>query len=216
MIGAAGAPGLAGSGPGSRGDGPGSGGDVENRNLSSKQIKKASSNQSDQKCDAPSLLPHGIGLQIGGNAELGAPDLAGIGGSASKSLGVFNDPNAGLSAHGFESGGGLAYAGAHSTGAPAQNSSSSILGASFSAGAAGFLTNATSVQQLSGPFTTYSLNIGVGPAQVSVQLSIGGRIWQLSLSPPLAETTEGLSVSKMMTSTATDQSDDASNQSNCF
>jgi hypothetical protein len=62
-----------------------------------------------------------------------------------------------------------------------------------------FLTNAQSAQELTGPFTTDSLDIGVGPFQTGFQLSYGGGIWQFGWSPPFAGLTFGLSYSEVVT-----------------
>jgi hypothetical protein len=62
---------------------------------------------------------------------------------------------------------------------PGPISSSSAYGASASGGGASrFFTNAQSVQQLGGPFTTDSVDLGVGPIQFAAQLSYGGGIWR--------------------------------------
>jgi RHS repeat-associated protein len=155
------------------------------------------------QCGAPSVLPHGIGLSVGANAEAGVPWLLGAGGNGSVGGGAFYSSTTGVSTGGFASGGATGYAGGSSIGAPSQSSAPWVLGASAGGGASLFLTNAQSVQQLSGPFSTYSLNVGFGPAQFSAQLAVGGGIWQLSVSPPFAGATFGGSASQITTNTAT-------------
>src|SRR5258708_37558806 len=68
------------------------------------------------------------------------------------------------------------------------------------------LTNATSPEDLLGPFTTYSVNAGEGPFQASVQLSVGASsngkgIYNLSFSPPGFGLSAGADVSVYQTST---------------
>ena len=46
-------------------------------------------------------------------------------------------------------------------------------------------TNAASSQQLAGPFTTLSIKVGGSIANLGVQFSTGGGIWQLSVTPPV-------------------------------
>jgi hypothetical protein len=48
-----------------------------------------------------------------------------------------------------------------------------------------FLTNAGSVRQLSGPFSTLNFNVGISVAQLQVSYAKGGNIWYLQISPPL-------------------------------
>jgi len=156
-------------------------------------------------------MPHGIGGGVAGEGEIGAGRgflRGGTGGQLSEGWGMFgfNDRHEPLSQARFTSGGVATYNSGWYTGAPHQESEPWIAGASLGGGAYGFLTNAVSPQQLSGPFETYSLNVGVGPAQFSIQASIGEAqngttIWQLNLSPPLAGETAGLSASKMTTTT---------------
>lgn len=150
--------------------------------------------------------PHGfgIGLMGGANAEAGVV-AAGAAAQTSPGGGFFRNSTDGWSGGTFDSGGATAYAGSSSTGTPAQTSTPAVGGLSLGGGASLFLTNAGSVQQLSGPFNTYSLNLGVGPLQFSAQLATGGGIWQFSLSPPFAGATFGFSGSKMVTSTETSQ-----------
>lgn len=78
-----------------------------------------------------------------------------------------------------------------------------MAGAFAGVGFSGFLTNARSVNQLSGPFQTSTLNVGVGPFKFSASLSTGGGIWELSFGPPFAGVGAGLSVSSVVTNTVT-------------
>lgn len=158
--------------------------------------------QQPQQCGPPSLLPHGIGLSAGGNVEVGV-GVAGAAAQATTGGGAFYSSSSGDSAGTFVSYGAAANAGRAVAGVPAQASTPVVAGASLGGGASLFVTNAQSVQQLSGPFTTYSVNVGFGPAQFSAQLSVGGGIWQASVSPPYAGLTAGASISKITTNTET-------------
>jgi hypothetical protein len=84
----------------------------------------------------------------------------------------------GLNAGGFASGVAAAYAGSRMAAAPAQSGSSWILGAYAGLGGGFTFTNATNVQQLSGPFATTSVSLPFA----SGSLSQGGGIWQLSVT----------------------------------
>ncbi len=69
-----------------------------------------------------------------------------------------------------------------------------------------FVTNARSVQQLTGLFTTLTLNVGAGPVKFSAQLSFGGGIWQFSVGPPVPYVSFGTpsaSTTKVTTRTVT-------------
>jgi hypothetical protein len=91
----------------------------------------------------------------------------------------------------------------HVAAAPSQSVQPGIFGAYAGAGGSIFFTNARSVQQLSGPFTTYSLNVGVGPVKFSVQYATGGSINVLSIGPPYAGASIGGSITRTVTNTAT-------------
>ena len=159
--------------------------------------------QQTNQCGVPSALPHGVGISAGGGAEAGLPKALGAGANGAVGAGEFYSSTTGFSHGGFAEGGATAYAGNLAVGAPAQTSAPGVALASVGAGASIFVTNAQSVQQLSGPFTTYSLNVGVGPFQFSAQLALGGNIWDFSLSPPLGGVTFGVSGSKITTNTVT-------------
>jgi hypothetical protein len=155
-----------------------------------------------QQCGPTSAWPHGGGLSAGGSLELGLPGLAGAAGQVSTGIGAFHDTSTGWSGGTFDTGGATAYFGSSAIGTPKQ-SSPGVLGASVGGGAFGFVTNAQSVQQLGGPFSSYSLNLGFGSAQFSVNLATGGGIWALSVSPPFAGVTFLGSASKITTNTTT-------------
>lgn len=64
-----------------------------------------------------------------------------------------------------------------------------------------FLTNAQSVQQLGAPFTTDSVDIGIGPIEFGAQLSYGNGVWQFSVSIGPMGLTLGASASQTITNT---------------
>ncbi len=146
----------------------------------------------------------GAGVGAGYNADLGvgaagASSTGGVGGGLfhNGAGGLFGGYSGGLSA----SGGTAAYAGSHMAGVPSQTSSSFVLGGYAGAGANFFFTNAGGSQQLAGPFTTVSVNVGIGIANLGVQLSFGGGIWQLSVTPPIASVGYGAAGSVIRTNT---------------
>jgi RHS repeat-associated protein len=117
----------------------------------------------------------GIGLGAGYNLDLGVA-TAGASSTGGVGAGAFHNRGGGFtsgySAGAFASGGATTYAGSHVIGIPQQSSSTVFaLGAYAGAGTNLFVTNAASVQQLSGPFTTLSVNVGVGVAKLG-----GGRV----------------------------------------
>ncbi len=170
-------------------------------------FKRKPSRPQGQKCGAPSLAPHGVGLSAGGNAEAGV-GAAGAAGQISTGGGYFHNSNGGWSSGTYISYGAAANAGSATAGTPTQSSTPFVAGASLGGGASLFVTNAQSVHQLEGSFTTYSLNVGIGPLQASVQLSVGGDIWQFGISPPVAGETLGFSVSSVTTNTEVDPNND--------
>lgn len=111
------------------------------------------------------------------------PKVAGAAVQGSLGIGGFLDNNRRPTVAAFNTTGAAANAGNCAADSPSQNSLGVLLG-SISRGVSRFLTNAQSKRQLSGPFTTRTLDVGVGPYQVSVSLSTGGGIWQLSFNPP--------------------------------
>lgn len=148
----------------------------------------------------------GAGIGAGYNVDLGvakagASSTAGFGGALfhNRAGGI----GSGYSAGAFASGAATAYAGSHVVGAPTQTSNTVFaLGAYAGAGANVSVTNAASSQQLAGPFTTVSINLGVGQANLGVQVSFGKGIWQVSVTPPIASVGIGVSGSVVTTNTA--------------
>jgi RHS repeat-associated protein len=146
----------------------------------------------------------GIGLIGSGSAQAGG-SLAGAMSTSFVGGGMFLDSRTGLSDGLFAGGVNLMYALAHISGSPAQTAQPSVIGASAEAGVSIFFTNARSVQQLSGPFTTYAINVGFGPAQSSIQLASAGSIWMASFSPPGAGVAMGGSYTQAVTNTISQQ-----------
>lgn len=147
-------------------------------------------------------------LSYGGNvdASLG---IYGITGTASAGGGIFSDNRTGTSAGGFLSGGGAMYLGTLKAGLPAQQGQPFSFGVYGGVGPSLWLSNARSVQQLGGPFTTLSLNMGYGIAKGSLQLAYSDGIWQLSVGLPIPRTgaaTPSASASKLTTTTGTTKS----------
>lgn len=114
---------------------------------------------------------------------------------------MFYDSKTGFSDGLFATGAALANFFSHVAAAPSQSVQPGVLGAYAGAGGSVFFTNARSVQQLSGPFTTYSLNVGVGPYKFSVQYASGGSVKVLSIGPPYAGVSIGGSITRTTTNT---------------
>jgi len=54
-----------------------------------------------------------------------------------------------------------------------------------------------SSQQLAGPFTAVSINVGVAVANFGAQVSYGGGVWQVSITPPVVSLGIGAAGSKV-------------------
>jgi RHS repeat-associated protein len=120
--------------------------------------------------DPPGLW--GFGVSAGASGEAGVW-AAGLGATGSVGAGAFFDglqPSVG----GFASGGAFAGGpgwGVSAPGCPSNNNWA--LGGFVGGGANVFVTNANNVFDLSGPFRTYSLNVGWGARVLSIQFAIG-------------------------------------------
>jgi len=144
----------------------------------------------------------GIGITGDVNADLGV-GVTGATASGFGGGGLFYDSNTGFSDGAFGGGAALAYFMAQVAAAPAQNVQPVILGAYVGGGASIFVTNARSVQQLGGPFTTWAVNLGYGPIKLSVRYAFAGSIGVLSISPPRAGGSLGFSLTRTVTNTKT-------------
>jgi len=132
---------------------------------------------------------------------------AGTSVTGSLGAGLFRDGGnggTGWSGGAFASGGAAAFAGSHVSGAPPQTRQNvSGFGLFGGVGAGVFFTNASSVQQLSGPFSTLNFNVGYSYAQLQIQYAKSGNTWYLQISPPPLGFSGGFSVTTMNTTTAT-------------
>ena len=150
-------------------------------------------------------MPHGAGVGIGASFDAGAI-VTGATATGSVAGGVFYQGGKGISAGGTATGGVALYKGKHKLGTPKQDQGKTVnFGAYAGGGAFAFVTNATNVNQLSGHFSTTSLNVGVGFTKFSLQISTGNGIWEFSFGPPIPYASPGLgfSVSQMTTETCT-------------
>jgi hypothetical protein len=165
----------------------------------------------DKRCPSASAslnaLPHGGGILFSGTAEVGV-GAAGATVNGTASLGannLFVDNDGNVSTGTFVSGDAVAYAGEnHVAAAPAQTKVAppSVVGASAGVGAFFFLTNAQSAYQLSGPFATTNINIGMGP-KMSFTFSYdpASKTWLFAVNPPALGLGAGVSGSVVTTST---------------
>lgn len=96
---------------------------------------------------------------------------------------------------------GGAFAGERRGGVGYPGKKGSVSGISAGAGLTGFYTNANSVTELKGSFTTYNFNIGLGPVQLSLQAAISGKTMVFAAGIPGMGTTGGASVSTYKTTT---------------
>ena len=99
-----------------------------------------------------------------------------------------------------------AYFGGAYTGAPKQQGQPFSFGAFAGYGPSVWVSNAQSAQQLKGPFTTLTLNLGATLVKGSVQLSYANGIYMLSVGPPVPYVSGGTpsaSFDKLTTTTAT-------------
>jgi RHS repeat-associated protein len=151
----------------------------------------------------------GIGVGAGYNFDAGVI-AAGVSSTGGVNAGLFHNKAGGVfsgySGGAAASGGVAVYAGSKVAGSPPQgNNVAFVLGGYAGVGPNITFTNAASVQQTSGPFTTASFNAGLGIANLGVQISFGGGIWQLSITPPLVSVGFGLAGSVITTNTITTQ-----------
>ena len=119
----------------------------------------------------------GFGGIGSGSAEAGAG--VGFGATGAAGLGVFGGGERGTHLGGFISGGAFAGAGrcgVSTVGVPPGGTLGAV-GAFIGGGGGAFISNATEVSQLQGPFNTYSFNLGVGPIKFSVQFAESNGVW---------------------------------------
>jgi RHS repeat-associated protein len=183
-------------GPGGGGGGrPGTSGDSNEKNTDK-------SNKEHMPC-GPGGHGGGIGLLLGANADLGVA-LTGATASGSFGSGAFYDSKTGFSTGGLGTGVASANFLDHVAAAPNQSVQPFALGEYVGGGASIFFTNGRSVQQLSGSFTTYTLNVGIGPFKFSGQYAFSNSVTVVSLGPPFAgDSLPGFSVTRTVTNTIT-------------
>ena len=145
----------------------------------------------------PGLLPHSGGVTAGGTVGAGAGSYGGS--TASGSAGVVTGQGAPLV--GVASGGAMTTAGSYTNGAPSQNGQASTYGAYVGAGISGALSNGRP-GQLSGPFRSFSIEVGLGEFNFGFQLACSGFVCQGSISPPGFGVGIGVLVTTMATDTA--------------
>ena len=119
----------------------------------------------------------GFGVTGGGSVEGG---IGVIGGGATGAIGsgIFGGGSQGVNVGGFAGGGAFAGGPGYGSSAPqCQGNQTGAAGAFAGAGVGLFLTNATSASDLGGYGSTYSFNVGVGPAKFSVQIGRSGNTW---------------------------------------
>ncbi len=156
---------------------------------------------------APTQCGKGGGILVGYGGSIDAGGLvAGATATGSANAGVFYDSNTGFSTGGSATYGAAAYAGSNVAGAPAQSGQPIVAGAFAGVGPTVTFTNAASIQQTGGPFTTITISVGGGPIKGSVQVSYGGGIVQVSFGLPIPYTgaaTPSASFTKVTTNTVT-------------
>lgn len=151
-------------------------------------------------------LPHGLGVSVGEQTDIGFPKTSitksSLGQNGSVGVGTFFNDN-GSQSFGAYAAGGFFSNDQQVWGFPKSANPWSV-GWYYGAGLSPFLTNATSVSQLSGPFDTYSLNLGFLDRTFSAQLSVGGGIWMLSYGGiPMPGVGIGAAYSQYPTNTVT-------------
>jgi hypothetical protein len=141
----------------------------------------------------------GFGVGGAGSGEIGVG--YGAGATAGVGAGIFGGGSNGINGGAFSTGGAFIGGPDHSLGAPqCQNNLTGVLGGFAGIGVGGYITNATSTNQLSGYFNSYSFNLGIGPIKFSAQLGTGGGKWigSITVGPGI-----GLSGSAYPTNTIT-------------
>jgi len=163
--------GRTGGGGPSRGGGAGGGRGSGNTSLANPPLKP---------CSTP---PTGLGILAiaGADAALGV-HKAGVAVQGSVGGGAFFNSrdivNLGVQASGQV----IAYFLTFSKASPPQQDAPSISGAYAGYGPGIMLTNAGSAKQLSGPFQTLTVDVGVGSGKGSIQVANSGNIWTVSFT----------------------------------
>jgi RHS repeat-associated protein len=129
----------------------------------------------------------GFGVAVGGDYQAGN-GMDGKGAvvaiaDGQAGTGVFYDSKVGLSAGNFASGAVAGNGGFSPSAAPKQDMiSASAFGTYAGGGVNFFVTNGGSVNQIGGHFEVLSMNVGIGPASLSLNYADSGGIWMASAS----------------------------------
>ncbi len=132
----------------------------------------------------PQTTGFGAGIISASGTLAAGAGAAGTAATGSAGGGVFYNSSSGPSLGALASGGATAYAGSHVAGVPRQQGPPTVVGAFAGGGSGYFITNAGSAQQLRGPFTTISADIGtpfLGKASIQIASSTNG-VWMFSLT----------------------------------
>jgi hypothetical protein len=150
------------------------------------------------RSDPGALHAFGAGVLAGASAEAGL--LGGLGATASAGVGIFYDGKRSIHAGSFAGAGAFAGAGESDVKTSPSADPVNVVGAFAGMGIGAFVTNAASAKQLSGVAQTYSVNLGVGPLKLSVQVgsSDGTYVGAVSVGPGI-----GLDASRYPTQSTT-------------
>ena len=156
-----------GSGGGAAGSGAGTG--TGNPNAPNKPCA----------ANSPSLLPRGFAFVGAAEATVGASKL-GATAQASKGYGLFGGKPGSFFTYVA-----TAVAGSHNPGDPNQQvgTNPTIVGAGAGVSLGAMITNATSVQQISGPFQQFTLSLSI----VSISFAYSGNIWAFGATAGFGE-----------------------------
>jgi RHS repeat-associated protein len=151
-------------------------------------------------CGTNGWLHGGLGFYAGGNADATLGPVIGAAGTLSGGVGAFYDPDTGLSSGAYATGGVLAFLLDNVKASPSQTVGGQQLqpgglGAYAGGGAGVFFTNARSVNQLSGHFEVWQVNIGLGEVKFSLSIATAGNIGILTLGPPIPQISKGWGLS---------------------
>jgi RHS repeat-associated protein len=145
--------------------------------------------------------PKSVGVCYGGDASIGWALSAHA--EASLGIGLFSGNGVdGFLSHG-ESVGPFGLCSPQNTGEWSVAQANPVFGAFVGCGPGAWLSNAATASDLSKTTHTFSFNIALGPLNGGIQLSFGGGIYQLVVSPPIPGTGGGLGLSCSLQKTTT-------------
>lgn len=158
-----------------------------------------------QGCGATSLLPHGGGVSLGGEATAGGYFIGGTAKGSLSAVGFVGKDGANGAIQ--ASGGVAANLGNKGQGVPTQIHTPRSVGAFIGGGISYLLTNAQSYTQLEGPFESVNISGGlIVDAGIDVSYgkdANGNFIWVVAVNPPYHGAGAVASVSKITTKTKT-------------